>query len=377
MINQPFHIIAFDVPYPPNYGGIIDVFYKLKTLHQLGAKIIFHCFYYTGHNPPTNELEKYCDTIYYYERKKHISKLLLSKYPYIIASRNNKALLNNLLKDNNPILFEGLQSCFYLSHPSLKNRKKIVRAHNIEHKYYSNLAKSEKNKLKQVYLKWEAKKLFKFEKELKHCQNILSIAKMDVQHFNQYANTTHIPPFFNQSCKDYTLNLFNDKPFILFQGNLSVSENENAVNFILEKIVPFVKHQFIIAGKDPSTQLQQKISSISHVKLIANPSQEMMNELIENAQINLLFTFQQTGIKLKLLHALELGQHIIINSKMDDSGIFEPLCVVEDDPQSIIHQINQLITTPFTKEMFDKRQSIFNQNFDNKKNGQKVLEIIF
>ena len=34
------------MPYPPNYGGVIDVFYKIKSLHAIGIKIILHCFKY-------------------------------------------------------------------------------------------------------------------------------------------------------------------------------------------------------------------------------------------------------------------------------------------------------------------------------------------
>ena len=41
--NQ-LHIVSFDVPYPPNYGGVIDVFYKLKALFDLGIEIYFHTF---------------------------------------------------------------------------------------------------------------------------------------------------------------------------------------------------------------------------------------------------------------------------------------------------------------------------------------------
>ncbi len=32
MPDKYLHIISFDIPYPPNYGGVIDVFYKLKAL---------------------------------------------------------------------------------------------------------------------------------------------------------------------------------------------------------------------------------------------------------------------------------------------------------------------------------------------------------
>ena len=30
--DHHLHIIAFNVPYPANYGGVIDVFYRIKAL---------------------------------------------------------------------------------------------------------------------------------------------------------------------------------------------------------------------------------------------------------------------------------------------------------------------------------------------------------
>ena len=46
MQNKHLHIISFDVPYPANYGGVIDVFYKIKALHAKCVKIHLHCFEY-------------------------------------------------------------------------------------------------------------------------------------------------------------------------------------------------------------------------------------------------------------------------------------------------------------------------------------------
>ena len=36
---KKLHIVSFDVPFPPNYGGVIDVFYKLIELKKLGVEI--------------------------------------------------------------------------------------------------------------------------------------------------------------------------------------------------------------------------------------------------------------------------------------------------------------------------------------------------
>ena len=46
MSEVHLHIISFTIPYPPNYGGAIDVFYKIKALHSAGVKVHLHCFSY-------------------------------------------------------------------------------------------------------------------------------------------------------------------------------------------------------------------------------------------------------------------------------------------------------------------------------------------
>lgn len=376
MTNKTVHIILFDVPYPANYGGIIDVFYKLKSLHQLGVKIICHSYYYEGHNAPTNELNKYCSTVYYYKRKKQWTKLVFSKLPYIINSRSDRNLLDNLLKDDYPILFEGLHTCFFLNHKLLKNRIKIVRTHNIEHDYYSGLAKVENHFLKRLYLKREAKKLKQFEHNLTFSDTLLSISKMDVAHFKTYSKTIHIPPFFNQRHLEHIDSHKNEQKFCLFQGNLSVAENIEAVNFILNEIAPKCQHLIKIAGKNPKQQLKDKIQTIDNVLLIENPSEEEMTHEIQTAHVNLLFTFQQTGVKLKLINALQQGKHIIINSFMDDSSIFKDLCYVQDAPKDILLTINELMNTEFTDSTYENRYQHFSFYFDNVKNAQHILNLI-
>jgi hypothetical protein len=44
--QKKLHIVSFDVPFPANYGGVIDVFYKIKYLHEQGVEIYLHCFDY-------------------------------------------------------------------------------------------------------------------------------------------------------------------------------------------------------------------------------------------------------------------------------------------------------------------------------------------
>ena len=34
------------MPYPPDYGGVFDLYYKLKYLHERGVIIHLHCYEY-------------------------------------------------------------------------------------------------------------------------------------------------------------------------------------------------------------------------------------------------------------------------------------------------------------------------------------------
>ncbi|MEX1001012.1 MAG: glycosyltransferase [Crocinitomicaceae bacterium] len=376
-MGKKLHIIAFDVPYPPNYGGIADVFYKLKSLHEAGARIIYHCYYYKGKNPPTKELEKYCETLHYYERKSSFSKLLFSKLPYVVASRNDTILLMNVLMDPAPILIDGIQCAYWLRHEDFYSQKILFRANNIEHEYYEGLAQWEKNIFKRMYLRWEARKLRNFEWQIRHSDTILSVAKQDIPHFEQYAKTIHLPPFFDDTQdEEFIESQALEERYILFQGNLSVTENDYSAMYIVEKIAPQISHKIVIAGKKPSGRLKLAASKVKNVQLISSPSHDAMKSLIRQAHIHLLITFQQTGVKLKLLHALQSGKHIIINSKMDDSGIFAEMCEVVNDTEATVKKIEELIPIDFTKEMKDLRDEKFNAIYSNQKKAEKILGLI-
>ena len=128
-MQKHIHIVSFDIPFPANYGGAIDVFHKIRCLHNSGIKVILHCFEY-GERKPSQELENLCSKVYYYKRNmsflNHFSTL-----PFNVKSRINNELKINLLKDSYPILFEVLHTCYLLTDNDLKDRIKLYRHSNI------------------------------------------------------------------------------------------------------------------------------------------------------------------------------------------------------------------------------------------------------
>ncbi|MGH2563383.1 MAG: mannosyltransferase, partial [Ginsengibacter sp.] len=129
MNDKHLHIVCLDVPYPPDYGGVFDLFYKIRSLHSIGINIHLHCFEYG--RGKQEELKKYCKSVSYYKRKNFLNGLSL-RLPFIVSSRANRVLLNNLLKDDHPVLLEGIHCSYFLYSGELKNRKIIIRLHNVE-----------------------------------------------------------------------------------------------------------------------------------------------------------------------------------------------------------------------------------------------------
>jgi len=364
-------LVAFNIPYPPDYGGVIDVFYKIKALAESGVSVYLHCFEYD--RAQAIELEKYCTKVFYYPRKHGIRYQFITK-PYIVITRNNNQLLNNLSSNKAPILFDGLHTCLFLDNPALKNHLKLVRTHNVEHEYYLNLYKAERNIFKKVFFRMEACKLKRYENVLKNASALLCISPNDNLYFDRKFGNSHFIPAF------HPFNEIKSKEgrgkYILFHGNLSVSENIQAVEYLIQNVFPKISLPVIIAGKNPSERLVQKIQKLTNIQLVSNPKNEQMESLIQNSHICLIPTFQDTGLKLKLLASLFSGRFCIANQPMIHKTGLEHLCRQADTPKEMIDSVNDLFEQEFTSEEIEKRKLILEDAFSNHRNSLKIKKMI-
>lgn len=371
MKPKHLHIVSFDIPWPDNYGGVIDVYHKLRHLHAMGWQITLHCFSYGRKS--SRELEKFCFANYYYPR--HTNKsYLLSKLPYIVITRNHEALVKNLCADQSPILFEGIHSTFLLADPALRNRKTIVRTHNIEHEYYFNQAQLEGNPFRKLYYLSEASKLKRYERVLEQAGQIAAISTEDYAYFNhQYHHTFLLPAF---HAYDQVTTLTGRGDFCLYHGNLSVAENHEAAMWILDKVMPFLDLPLIIAGQKPRKELRQKIANQKNVRLIQEPDADEMSKLIHQAQVHILPAFQSSGIKLKLLHALFCGRHIVTNGRMAGKNIPSELYHLAESPESFASLIQSLFEKKIDQSEINKRVKILSATFSNTEGAKKLSQLL-
>jgi hypothetical protein len=370
--SKHLHIVSFDVPYPANYGGVIDIFYKLKALKEQGIKINLHCYEYG--RAEAKYLESICENVYYYKRKMS-KQQLFNSLPFVVVTRSSEELIANLLLDKHPILFEGLHCCYHLTDERLKGRLKIVRTHNIEHDYYKNLEKVEKKIFKKLYFRMEARKLERFEKILKKANYIAAISPADAEELStRYDNVHHITAFHPNEKVAIQEGKGN---FCLYHGNLEVGENNEAALYLVNEVFSKINVPLIIAGRKPSKELTAAVANHAHIQLKANISTEKIDLLIKEAQINVLPTFQATGIKLKLLAALFIGKHCIVNSEMVANTGLEDLCSVTDTAEGMAKEIVRLFELPFETKQAQKRSTILSQNFSNEENIKKLIKLTY
>lgn len=369
--DKHLHIVSFDVPWPANYGGVIDVYYKVAALAAHHVKVHLHCFEYG--RKQAAELDKMCYEVHYYKRdisKRH----LFRQTPYIVSSRSSELLIQNLLQDDYPILLEGLHTCQLLDEPRLLGRRISVRTHNIEHEYYLHLAKAEPGLFKRYYFHNESVKLRRYEPVLSKAQAIIAISQKDEQYFSSRYDGVHFIPAFHPHRE--TLMKPGKGSYALYHGNLSVAENFSAVKYLVTQVFTDMKTPLKVAGLNPPAHLIRLIEPIPNIELIANPSDAELFKLINEAHINVSVTFQATGLKLKLLNTLYNGRFCLVNDAMLSGTALDDLCVIANDAKSMQAAVKMLFRKSFTQRDIDLRKLKLGILYHNGNNVEKLIGLV-
>ena len=370
MPAQYLHIVSFNIPYPADYGGVIDIFYKINALSQAGIRVILHCFQYGRQH--SKELEDLCFEVHYYHRK-HGLKYLLQKEPYIVVTRSPNSMPKNLLGDSFPVLFEGIHTTAFLGLCKEARKQVLVRAHNIEHSYYAGLARSTKSLAQKLFFRWEATKLQKYEKTIGQADHILSIARHEADYFKEkYGNCIFLPAFHRF---EEVSSLPGSGNYILYHGNLSVSDNSEVILALARSVLHRIPHEVVVAGKNPSMDFRKRIARFPNIRLVADPGDQELEKLIVQAHINLLFTPQATGIKLKLLHSLFAGRHCLVNPQMVEGSGLEMLCRVAGSEKELESQIHGLMQQGFAESELEKRKKAL-KDYSNRASAEKILRLL-
>ncbi len=365
--------MCHEVPYPTDYGGVTDLYFKIKSLASLGVKIILHCFQHNRTEQP--HLLDYCEEVFYYKRIPKLFSFSL-RLPYIVSCRRSAELQKRLLSDDLPVLLEGIH-CTYLLHAGLLARKKVfVRLHNVEWVYYSELALDEKVFWKKWYYNLESKLLQRYEKSIANKATFLAVAPGDAMHYQNEFNARHIyylPVFLPY---EKIKSEVGTGAFCLYHGNLAVNENEQAALWLIRHVSEKLSIPLVIAGKKPSFRLKEAVSGNDNTCLEENLSRQNMEDLLRKAHIHVLPAFNRTGIKLKILHGLFQGRFVITNKGGVSGTTLAKYCSVCYSPEEYGRRVLQLMDKIFTREDIAERNDLL-EEFSTEKNVRKLMQMIW
>jgi len=353
-MRNRIHIVSFDMPVPPNYGGVWDVYMRAKALKRIGYYIVLHCYEYgRGRNHDFSDI---ADEVYCYDRQTGL-RSLLSTLPYIVRSRNSRELLNRLEKDNYPILFEGQHSTFW-AHKLKGHRLCVIRMHNVEWLYYQSLSRHSSSFLKSCYFRVEAWKLKRHERSLKQFP-LLCISRQDEEYYRSEGfHPVYLPPTISS---ELILPRVEEKSFALYHGDLSVSANQQAVYLLIKenKRLP-LPIPVVVAGRNPPPGLIAKIEE-QNWDCVANPTDDELNELLSSCSMHLLIGFKATGTKLKVIRALLSGKPSIATSDMVEDSVLARHCLLWDPNTPLANRMTQ--TSALNEDNFERRMKELDDAF--------------
>lgn len=367
-------IVCFNVPFPPNFGGAIDVFYKIKALHALGVRLHLHCFTYDDYQP-ADALHDYCESIHYYKRSGNILKHVSNK-PFIVNSRKQPALLKNLISIGAPILFEGLHTTGYINERDLDHISKGIRMHNVESAYYKKLANWEPNIVKKTYFLTESSRLANYEESIFYTNvHLFAISNFDFTYYEtNHRGIAHLVypfhPFEN------VISQPGKGEYIFLHADFSIAENAQWAEELLPVLCGQTNLNVQIAGKKAFDISINKEIDRSKLTVESDVTIERMHELLKAAHIHIVQSFNSEGFKLKLLYSLFTGRHIIANDHIIKGTSLNELVHLANNKEQVLKCINKLEKEPFTETEITRRTEVLDTRFSNKLNAQKIIDFL-
>lgn len=370
-MKKELQIVSFNYPYPPSYGGLIDVFYKIKALSELGVKIHLHCFVDRIPTKIHEELKTIVSNIFFYEKRKN-PFLIFSIHPYSIEIRKSKELLKNVREIDAPVFFEGLQTSGIAKY--IKNEACYLRLHNNEEAYYKGLSRSEENLIKKlVYFLEGFKYRFYQKSNFGIFKTVFCLSQKEFNEVNQKTANALLVGIFHGNSQ--VKNLIGKGKYFLFHGDLSISDNRKALYTVIEVFKKLPEYSLTIASDKATAKIKKSIIDCPNIKLVPIENHKNLIHLLNNAQANILLSYQKSGTKVKLFNTLFNSRFTIINDNITDDQQLIQFCHIIKNPTDLEKKIIEVANQNY-RDYTDKR-NVLENNYSYLNQAKKIVDTIF
>ena len=261
--------------------------------------------------------------VHFYERKVRILSLI--SLPFPVASRYNYSLVMELEKSlrSTPgiVIIEGLQSALIWEQIPWNVRQgcySILRLHNIESKYFVEMASAEKTRLKTITYKVTAVQYKQYEAHIfKMFNEIHAISSDEVQYlhklFPEIKNRIKwVPPLVDKFYENNEYCPNTDVYNIGYFGDMRLPINLEGVQWFIKEVLPIVRIEL--------KEVQFHVAGLGSEGLINKPGVVVhgfvddLDKFVDDMTIIVAPVRYGTGVKIKVIDAITYGKPLVTTS---------------------------------------------------------------
>lgn len=222
-----------------------------------------------------------------------------------VLARNPGALIH----------FDSIDLALYF--PPAGNFRKVLNHHNCESAMAERRAEKEPNLAKRAYLRWQAAKLLRLEREA--CSQFdvnLTVSELDTQMLITRSPLAHCAVVENGT-DTYYFHPSENEPepnTLVFAGSLDWYPNVSGIRFFVRQVWPILKQQrpgvkLYIAGRSPAPAIVQLAHSDPAIELVPDPVD--IRPWVWKSAVFVCPIIDGGGTRLKILDALAMGKAMV------------------------------------------------------------------
>lgn len=370
--NKTVLVVNGDFVYPPDHGGRVHVWNRIKVMKQMGFVIDLIC---TIKEMPTqeyvDEVNKYVRKLFFCERKNRIIDMF-SFLPLQIKSREK--LKNVHLKDRyDYLILDDVGAMPIFQNPTLSYNKVMLHLQNDNYVYFKGLASSERTLWKKLYYLLDAFKFKWIDAEVVHSlRNIAFVSYDEMIRYKKLYPEIHevfLPVAIETDYKERGLNT---KTALLI-GSFFMINNQDAIRFYLSEIHPQLTadvedYRLIVAGnsrKKGIAWIKELASGYENVEIYDTP--EDLDGLYAQASVFVNPMRYGAGVKLKTVNAIVNGLPVVATTIGNEgTGLAHgKQILVSDNPRILSGYIKELFEDSSMRRNFVKSaQQYLKENYD-------------
>lgn len=375
-----------DFPYPPNHGGRVDMWGRLQSLVKLGFDV--HAVVTLKMRPTEEEIgyvRKLVGRLDLIDRSPNW-KGILGALPVQVASRQGLARIK--LTDHYRLTLAESEFSFPIfENETLSTDVKVLRIHNNEGRFMSELAGVERNWLKWMYYRMESKRFSTFSPKA-----FASVDQLWFSSADQYRDYALLhpdnnrkaawlpPPIDTEALVSPAVKICKQ---VLFVGGLSVLSNIEAIDWYMSGVHPKLKHidgyRFVIAGNTrglPVSPIIQKAAADECCTLYTNVRD--LSPLYEQSAVFINCMVRGASIKMKTVNAAEKGLPIVSTAVGNEGTGFingQHICIA-DTQDTFVTSIDNLLSSPSAGlEMAKRAQDFLRSRYRHAEQIKSLLEM--